>query len=548
MHSRRQFSPVILKYAVGFGSNPKVMPMHWIDVVADELMKRGNEHVIASGTSISGVPHVGSAEDPILADAIARSVRARGGKAQAIWLRDDLDQLRKIPAQIPPEFEKYLGTPVASLPCPEGSHCESFVEHFGGPFVASLRRAGVDIKVYSGAQMYGSGMYDELTLIAMDKAQQIRQIFSEVSGAEKGEDWMPFQAICEKCGKIGTTKVTGYSGGKFSYECAGGTADRKEIKGCGHKGQCSPRSGKLQWRVEWAARWKILGITCEPFGKDHAAAGGSWDTCSRIIKEIFDYPAPHPVVYEWVVVGGKRMKKSVGLVITFDEFVSCATAEVARFFFFRTKAWKHRDFDLGKNLLTLIDDYERSERIYFGKEECQLEKELPDIRRTYELAQVKDVPKEFFQVQFGHLIPVVQIAQDWKGTMEILRRTEGLGPVTPEQEAALQRKCDAVRFWLENWAPEDYKFSVKAEKPAVALEPAVVQFLHSAAQTLAAVPWEAGAIHSHIHDSIKASGLEAKAAFSGFYQAILGQPRGPRLGYFLASLERDFVLKRLQEI
>ena len=26
-------------------------------------------------------------------------------------------------------------------------------------------------------------------------------------------------------------------------------------------------AGKLTWRVEWAARWKIFGVTCEPFGK-----------------------------------------------------------------------------------------------------------------------------------------------------------------------------------------------------------------------------------------------------------------------------------------
>jgi len=521
--------------------------MHWIDVVADELMKRGKEHVIASGTSISGQPHVGSAEDPILADAIARVVRERGGTAQAIWIRDDLDQLRKVPAQIPPEFEKYLGTPVAHMPCPEGDHCKSFVDHFAGPFIESLKRAGVDVAVYSGAQMYSSGMYDEVTRQAIASAKKVTQIFEEVSGAEKGEGWIPFQVVCSNCGKIGTTKVLGFENDKFTYECSGGTVDRKQIPGCGHRGDAGIRSGKLQWRVEWAARWKVLGITCEPFGKDHAAAGGSYDTCKRIITEVFGYPPPHPVVYEWVVFSGKRLKKSAGHVITFDEFMNCVTPEVARFFFFRTKAWKHRDFDLSKNILMLIEDYERSERIYFGKEEYSLDKELPDIRRSYELAQVSKVPTECFQVPYSHLISIVQTARDWSGLLSILGRTENLGKISPEQEAKLREKADAVRYWLENYAPDEYKFAVLLEKPAVELDQAQMDFLHGISSSLGSIKWDASEIHTHIYDSAKNAGIEPKKVFEAIYLAILGQKRGPRVGYFLATLDREFVLKRFGE-
>ena len=39
----------------------------------------------------------------------------------------------------------------------------------------------------------------------------------------------------------------------------------------------------------------------EPFGKDHAASGGSYDVSSVISEKIFDYPAPFPVPYEWIL-------------------------------------------------------------------------------------------------------------------------------------------------------------------------------------------------------------------------------------------------------
>ena len=42
-------------------------------------------------------------------------------------------------------------------------------------------------------------------------------------------------------------------------------------------------------------------------------------------------------------------------------------------------------------------------------------------------------------------------------------------------------------------------------------------------------------------------GLDAKAAFNALYLAFLGRPNGPRAGWLLASLERDFVIRRLTE-
>jgi len=39
--------------------------MHWADKVAGELLERGRKHVIETGTSISGIPHIGNASDVI---------------------------------------------------------------------------------------------------------------------------------------------------------------------------------------------------------------------------------------------------------------------------------------------------------------------------------------------------------------------------------------------------------------------------------------------------------------------------------------------------
>src|SRR5206468_2900559 len=135
----------------------------------------------------------------------------------------------------------------------------------------------------------------------------------------------------DNCGRVATTDATGFDGAKVSYRCRGGTAGKKEMVGCGHEGSTPLRHGKLTWRVEWAARWKILGVTCEPFGKEHAAAGGSYDTSKVICSEIFGYEPPMPVPYEYILVGGAKMAKSRGNVIALSELIEVLPPEVIRY-------------------------------------------------------------------------------------------------------------------------------------------------------------------------------------------------------------------------
>ena len=63
--------------------------------------------------------------------------------------------------------------------------------------------------------------------------------------------------------------VTGYEKPYVVWRDSSGNEGKSDIR---------KAHGKMPWRVDWAARWVIHGITCEPAGKDHGAAGGSYDT------------------------------------------------------------------------------------------------------------------------------------------------------------------------------------------------------------------------------------------------------------------------------
>jgi lysyl-tRNA synthetase class 1 len=519
--------------------------MHWVDVVAKDLLGRGEAHVIASGTSISGVIHIGNAGDVIIADAVAGAVRKFGGNARVLWVMDDLDPLRSVPANLPPSFQESLGKPDFVLPCPSGC-CGSFVEHFSKEFIASLTQVGVRPEVISGAAMYRDGLYDGDVRIALANAPKIRALLKEISGSEKAESWLPFDPICEKCGKIATTEALSFSGDRIAYECRGGVAGKKAMQGCGHRGEASLRQGKLTWRVEWAARWKTLGVTCEPFGKEHAAAGGSYDTCSAIVRQIFGYEPPLPIRYEHILVGGKKMSKSAGNVKTLQEIIDLATPEVTRFFFFRTQPNVHKDLELGKSLLPVIEEYEKFERVYFGVEKAFSEKEEPDIKRAYELSQVGAPPSRYFQVGYRHLTFVMQISKGWEDAKRILSRTEDISTMTSEEEVRLRRKAEAALKWVREHAPSDMRVTIQAAPPDVALVDEELKVLGAILRGVEGAEWKADKLHDAVHGAAVSAGSKPKVAFAAMYKIFLAQERGPRLGYFLATQDRDFVLARLK--
>jgi lysyl-tRNA synthetase class 1 len=55
----------------------------------------------------------------------------------------------------------------------------------------------------------------------------------------------------------------------------------------------------------------------------------------------------------------------------------------------------------------------------------------------------------------------------------------------------------------------------------------------------------AAEIHDLVYTVAKEHGLNSKKFFQAIYMAFLGDRQGPKVGWFLASLERDFVKSRL---
>lgn len=557
--------------------------MHWADVVAEKLMEKGERHILATAITPSGPIHIGNMREVLTTEAVYRALIDTGGDAQLIYIGDTYDPLRKVYPFLPSSYEKHMGKPLSEIPCPCEQH-ENYALHFLSPFLKSLEELGIHLKVYLAHEMYEEGRYNETIKIALDNTRKIKNIIEKISGRELPDNWMPFNVKCSKCGKFNAT-ITHYEYPFIEYSCE-----------CRYKGKADIREGgigKLPWRVDWPARWKIFGVTFEAFGKDHAASGSSWDTGKAIVEEVYGYPAPMPLVYEFIHLKGKgAMHGSTGTAIAAEEMLRITPPEVLRFLLMKYEPSRHIEFDSGLGLLDLIDEYDEYERIYFeGKERRSLiyeekvakkvpeEIELPhdfifidnqtiieissegnvakavihefaDIETIYKLSQpfLGKTPGELpVQIPYRHIVTLVQIAGDWEGVFKILKRNEEVDELNEHEEKKLRDRLEKARYWLQHFAPEQLKFEVKKKLPIAEITEEQKIFFETLKKELEMKEWNAEVIHTTIHEIVKKIGISAPKAFQYMYCLLLGQKKGPRAGYFIHSLGKEFIMKRLDE-
>ncbi|MBN1281157.1 MAG: lysine--tRNA ligase, partial [Candidatus Thermoplasmatota archaeon] len=327
--------------------------MHWADVLADELLKTHTHHVLATGITPSGPIHIGNMREILTTDAVYRCLVHKGGDATFIYIADDYDPLRKVYPHLPQSYAQYVGKPLSEIPCPCGDHA-NYGEHYLSSFLSSLHTIGVNPTVYRASELYTQGDFCESIQIALDNTTKIRQILERLSGRQLAKDWLPFNVKCQTCGRLSTTHATLYEYPSVEYTCE-----------CGHAGEVDIRKGgqgKLPWRVDWPARWRMLGVTFEPCGKDHATVGGTRETGEHIVQEVYQYPPPKGLVYEFILLKGQgAMHSSKGTAVSGEDMLQMTPPEVLRFLIMRNQPNRHIVFDSGLGLLTLVDEYDKEE-------------------------------------------------------------------------------------------------------------------------------------------------------------------------------------------
>ncbi len=383
----------------------------------------------------------------------------------------------------------------------------------------------MDAEVLPAADLYGSGKMDDVVFTALERRDRIAEILATVTGKEVPPEWSPWNPRCPACRRLDRGRVLG-------FDRQAGTI-RSRCGACGTEAEQAPREGgKLTWRVDWPARWKAVGVTVEPFGKDHASRGGSWDTGRRISREIYGWPPPETEIYEWIALsGGGDMSSSKGNVLSVAELVEMVPPEVLRYFVLKARPSRRIVFDPGLPLLRLVDEVDDASAR--GRDDRALA-----LSRAAGFRPVG--------VPFHHLVLVAQLAGfDPDRVLDLLAR----GGYPGLDRQAIVERLEMARRWLERFAPDDVKVEVPRELPAGArhLSPAQREFLRRLADRLPALasPGEIGAAIRELANA--GDGPGTRDAYRAIYAALLGRDRGPRAAEFIATLGPERAAARFRQ-
>ena len=521
--------------------------MHWADYTAQRLMERGGKQVSASGITPSGEFHIGHLREILSAEMIHRACIDAGLDSKYIFIVDSMDPLRRVYDFLSPEYEEYIGQPLAYIPAPDSEGrprgAGTYAEHFLGPFLEALGEIGVRPEVVMNHETYESGEFAEYIDLAISKKEEIRAIIQEISGRELSGDWFPYNPMGSDGSMDGVT-VTGYEKPFVHWTDSNGKEGKSDIR---------KAEGKMPWRIDWAARWAIHGITCEPAGKDHGSAGGSYDTGIPICKLLGGDP-PDKIVYEWIQLKGRGpMSSSTGLTIGPMEALSLVPPEILRFVIARSKINRHIEFDTGGALFRTADEYERLVSRPSQEEEGMTKRQLVAAQTqqgAIRLSQVEsgsDPIDSVGGVSFRHLSMLAQIKSSDEDVWESLNRS---GHIQGEPGESLMVRLSRMRTWIDGpHFPEDAKIEIKMELGDEArerLDSESKQFLSALSPLLSECEWADEQINEAIASACESSGIERRKGYSTIYWALIGRSHGPKASSLLFELDRNAVLSLLR--
>ncbi len=535
---------------------------HWIDALVHEIIEYWGVNAstidCSCGLSVSGLQHVGRLRGEItLTNTVMHQLRQKGYKSQHNIVRYTSDEWKGKEGQLaqfpnPDKAKEYVGRRLIDVPDPQGE-LESWVDRYWLDFGDYLDYFSRDTKLVSTNEIYTWSKMHELVRFTIKHREQARKIVNKYrvrNPFPKG--WYPINVVCEQCHRISTTTVMEVNLETYtaSYRC-----DR-----CGHNGTTSIFNGKLSWRFEWAALWKVLGVGFEPFGKDHATPGGSRDSAKEIAETFYKFKPPVPYANEWVGLIEDGVDKGDMGSSNFNGFtpktwISVAPGEALRYIYLKNKSMKRLTLGL-EYIPTYIGQYERAERVYYKIDMPRASpQEIADICRSYELANLDPLPDTPpIQVPYLHAVLLTQIipADSLPGAAIDKLASSGIIPSsqTNDQQTYIITRLERAKTWVNHYAPETYRITTLSTPPD-GLNQTITNELRTFYQqlydTLDPTQWTEHKITDAMKQLTQSMPKDMQRAFFRYlYQAFFGTDKGPRISAYFAFTDPAIVRLRLQ--
>jgi lysyl-tRNA synthetase class 1 len=518
--------------------------MYWADSIAKEIKKRKLPFEwVDDMKTPSGHIHVGALRGVIIHDLIYRALKDAGIKTTYSYVINDHDPIDALPVYLPEKkFHPHMGKPLFMIPSPVKGF-SNFARYFAQEFIEVFNTLGAKPLIIWSSELYKSGKMDAVIKEALDQAPKILKIYQKIAGyPKKRKGWLPFQVVCPKCDRVGTTEAFDWNGETVAFECLPNLVSW--AKGCGYKGRISPfgGNGKLLWKVDWPAHWKVIGVTIEAAGKDHFSAGGSRDMAVAFCQQIFKIEPPLGFGYEFFLIGGKKMSSSKGLGSIATEVAKVIPPELLRFLMTRTHYKKAIDFDpRGYTIADLFDEYDRCAKEFwqYGRKS--------DLSRIFELSQIRQrFKKQIFLPRFRSVATFIQMPSI---NVKTQFEQEKGGRLNLEEEKVLNQRIKYAKIWLDGYAPEDFIFKVQPKLPKEAQKLSLKQreYLAEVAILMKKSWKDEKQLENGLYEAARKLNFPSTEAFKAIYLIFLGKPHGPKAVPFLLAQEKKFLVRRFEE-
>jgi len=492
----------------------------WPYEEARKLLKRwpngkpgGEPMVFETGYGPSGLPHIGTFNE------VARTTFVRhayeeltGQKTRLIAFSDDMDGLRKVPDNVPEQemLTQYLGKPLTQIPDPFGSH-ESFAHHNNAMLRHFLDRFGFDYEFLSATDCYSAGRFDAIIREVLRNWDGVMGVMLPTLREERRQTYSPILPVSPSSGQVlqVPVEVIDAEAGMIAFEDEEGLVEQSALGG----------QAKLQWKVDWAARWVALGVDYEMAGKDLI---DSVVQSSKIARVLGGRP-PEGFNYEMFLdEKGEKISKSKGNGLSLEEWLRYGSEPSLAFYIYREPK-KAKSLHLGL-IPRAVDEYWQFRGNYSNQ---PVEQKLGNPVHHIHNGKVPE-PRSL-PLTYGLLLNLVSLPgiHDKDTAWRFVQR------YAPDTSAESHSELDELIGLAVNYA-RDFVVPALHRRPPTEMEAAALRDLDG---ELAKLPADADgeAIQNMIFEVGKRHPFESlRGWFQALYETLLGSSQGPRMGSFIA--------------